>query len=198
MTGRRGQVAAYRALTRLYPATFRHEYREDLVAVFERQLVDDGALRSWCRAIRDLAVTVPTFHLEERMSRRRPTRVPLIFATLAVASLLAALVVGSSGLLFLVVTAASAIVAGWSYQADRPVRASEPARAQWKFLVIGGVLVGVAVTLANTIWGGGDVPGAAWSLMFLLFMVGIVLLAAGIVATVANLARRRGRSLPAA
>ena len=59
-------------------------------------------------------------------------------------------------------------------------------------------MLAVAVTLANTVWGGGDVPGAAWSLMFLLFMVGVVLLAAGIVLTVANVARRRGRGLPAA
>jgi hypothetical protein len=57
----------YRALLRLYPATFRAQYGEALVQLFVDQLRTSGAARTWPRALGDLAVSAAS----ERARRER-------------------------------------------------------------------------------------------------------------------------------
>ena len=63
------QLTIYRALTALYPRSFRDDYREDLAVLFSHQISDEPSVGVWARTIRDLAVTVPTHHLEAHMHR---------------------------------------------------------------------------------------------------------------------------------
>lgn len=63
-------VQAYRALLRLYPATFRDDYGEEMARLFGEQLRDARTTHSpiavaglWARAIADVLETAPSHHL---------------------------------------------------------------------------------------------------------------------------------------
>src|SRR5437867_494918 len=49
----------YRVLLRLYPASFRAEYGEDMCAVFAARKRDEHALIAWIRAIADVVTNAP-------------------------------------------------------------------------------------------------------------------------------------------
>jgi hypothetical protein len=48
-------VRSYRTLLLFYPRSFRREYGDHMVAVFEDMLRDDAAPRVWWRVSRDAA-----------------------------------------------------------------------------------------------------------------------------------------------
>jgi putative ABC transport system permease protein len=62
----RSRLIAYRLLLRLYPASFRHEYGEEMCAVFARRRRDTrttlGAAALWCSAIGDTGATAAMVH----------------------------------------------------------------------------------------------------------------------------------------
>lgn len=71
---------AYRALLRLYPATFRDDYGEEMARLFDEQLRDARAANGrmavagfWARAIVDVLETAPGHHL----SRERHVQEPI-------------------------------------------------------------------------------------------------------------------------
>jgi hypothetical protein len=78
-------VALYRALQRLYPRAFREEYADDMVTLLGEQLRDEPPWRVCGRGLVDLAVTVPTRHVEVHMSRNR-TPALVILISLALGS----------------------------------------------------------------------------------------------------------------
>lgn len=59
---------SYRVLVNLYPASFRREYGEDMVALFEDLVADRGTAAATIRTGVDLLVTVPRYHLEAVMT----------------------------------------------------------------------------------------------------------------------------------
>ena len=70
-----GHVRVYRALLRLYPASFRLRFAEEMVLLFDDQLRDAkldsvavGTLRTWARIIGDLLVTATAEHLRDDRS----------------------------------------------------------------------------------------------------------------------------------
>jgi hypothetical protein len=72
---------AYRALLRLYPATFRDDYGEEMARLFGEQLRDARTANGrqavaglWARAIADVLVTAPRQHL--RKEHRVPEPIP--------------------------------------------------------------------------------------------------------------------------
>ena len=65
--------AAYRALVRLYPRSFRSEYGDDLVDHHADLIADRGAGAAWARTALDVLVTLPRYHLEHVMSERHGT-----------------------------------------------------------------------------------------------------------------------------
>jgi hypothetical protein len=76
-----GHDRAYRALLRLYPATFRDDYGEEMARLFGEQLRDARAARGrhavaglWTRAIADVLETAPRHHL--RKENRVPEPIP--------------------------------------------------------------------------------------------------------------------------
>jgi len=72
---------AYRALLRLYPATFRDDYGEEMARLFGEQLLDARAANGrqavaglWARAIADVLETAPRHHI--RKERQVPEPIP--------------------------------------------------------------------------------------------------------------------------
>jgi hypothetical protein len=74
-------LGAYRLAVRLYPKRFREEYGPDLVGLVTDQLREEPTWRVLGRTTVDLALTVPTRHLEAHMSRSATTLVPLMLVS---------------------------------------------------------------------------------------------------------------------
>ena len=79
--GMSGHDRAYRALLRLYPATFRDDYGEEMTRLFREQLRDARASNGrravaglWTHAIADVLETAPGHHL--RKEHRVPEPIP--------------------------------------------------------------------------------------------------------------------------
>lgn len=93
----------YRSLTRLYPSSFRREYRDDLVQHFADLAADRGLRAAWIRSGLDLAITVPRYHLEPLMTEPHSNIALNIAVGLVVAGGLAVTLVDSwVGLVLLV------------------------------------------------------------------------------------------------
>ena len=76
-----GHSRAYRALLRLYPETFRHDYGDEMARLFDEQLRDaraasgrNGVAGLWARVIADVLATAPRQHL----SRERHVPEPIV------------------------------------------------------------------------------------------------------------------------
>ena len=69
----------YRRLLRLYPATFRDDFADEMAVLFDDQLRDGRAsgrplatARLWARTLADLLLTAPGQHLRERRAVSQP------------------------------------------------------------------------------------------------------------------------------
>ncbi len=196
MSTQRG-IGVYRGLLRLYPRRFRAEYAPDMALLFADQLHDEPAGRVWARGVVDLAITIPTRHLEAHMNRLPNSTTPLIFAALSVAGLLFGIVAGSNlgmlviGLSVAAVAGALAVVA-WRH--TRAITTARPATAHWwKFLAGGAGVLGAIVVVTTAT---GEVDESLWWPMLLTVLSGLVTLAIGLVLGVAHLARSRPRNAP--
>ena len=95
----------YRLLLRLYPASFRNEYGEEMVRLFAERRRNTGAparVMLWIEALRDAAVTAPRVHLDAltqdlRYTRRALSRTP---GFAAAAILVMALGIGATTAVF--------------------------------------------------------------------------------------------------
>lgn len=187
----------YRGLLRLYPRRFRHEYAPDMALLFADQLHDEPAARVWARGVVDLAITIPTRHLEAHMNRLPNPTTPLLFAALSVAGLLFG-IVGGSNLAMLViglsVAAGAGALAVVAWRHTRAITTARPATAHWwKFLAGGtGVLAAFAVVTTAT----GEVDESLWWPMLLTVLSALVTLAIGLVLGIAHLTRNRPRNAP--
>lgn len=83
--------SVYRFLVRLYPSEFRHEYGEDLVAHYGDLVADRGARAARARTALDLAITIPRYHLEHRMTEQHSNTVLRVLIGLFAAGGLASL-----------------------------------------------------------------------------------------------------------
>jgi hypothetical protein len=193
MSKSRVTVAMYRQAVRLYPREFREEYGDDLVDLLCEQLRDERSWRVTVRTAVDLAITIPTRHLEASMNRAMTAYVPVVFGALAVSSLIVGLVVGHLTVL-LVCVAVAALAGGLglaSYRRARPNPTPSAASAQWwKLLVSGGGLMAalIAVTTAT-----GELPDHGWMAAMLTGLTAIVLMSMGVVLGLTHLATRSSR-----
>jgi hypothetical protein len=143
---------AYRALTRLYPRSFREEFGTDLLALFEAQRADDGVRRTWLRAGRDLLVTIPTQHLEAIVHRRSPRGISAAIAALGGTLLIGGVVLGSAvSPLLLLVGGVLAVAGVVSWQQHRDVAAPSIAESWWKVLLAGPALLALNA-LVHAAW----------------------------------------------
>ena len=76
-------VRAYDALVTLYPRTFRDEYGQDMVQLVRNTCDDEPTWRVASRVVVDLALSIPTQHLERHMKRNPSPLIPLIYTTVA-------------------------------------------------------------------------------------------------------------------
>ena len=186
-------VTLYRKATRLYPRTFRQDYGPDLVQLFADQLRDEATWRVVTRSAVDLAITVPTRHLEARMNRPPTPLVPVLFAALALSSVIVALVVGSP--IVLLVCLGVGVSAGAltliSAHRTRGLTQPRPTTAHWwKVLATGG---GLLAALIATTTATGELPEGGWLIAMLIGLTAIVLLSTGVAMGIAHLASRPAR-----
>lgn len=182
-------VSAYRALLRLYPRSVRDEYGADMAALFSNQLHDEPAWRVCTRGVVDLALTVPTWHLEARMNRPPTRLVSVLLGSIALAALLLTIVVANPGIL--VFTLPVAVAAGALAVLDRRRNGPVPPQTTgrwWKLLAAGASLL-AGVVVITTATGELDSSGT-WTLMMLALLTSFVLMAAGVILGVARLAGR--------
>jgi hypothetical protein len=186
-------VTLYRQATRLYPRSFREAYGPDLVQLFADQLRDEAGWRVVTRSAVDLAITVPTRHLEAHMNRTPTPLVPALFAALAVSSVIVGLVVGHP--IVLLICLAVGVSAGAlglvSAHRTRGLTQARPTTAHWwKVLAAGGGLLAalIAVTTAT-----GELPDGGWLIAMVTGLTAIVLLSTGVVLGIAHLASRPTR-----
>jgi hypothetical protein len=186
-------VGIYRRLLRLYPRRFRDEYGRDMALLLVDQLRDEPAGRVWARGIVDLAITLPTRHLEAHMNRPPNAAVATLFTTVSAAGLLLAAVGGTSlGVLTvgLVTAGISGGLAVASWRRNRFISSGAGITAHWwKYLVAGAVTLGtlIAVTTAT-----GEVDGSLWWPMMITVLCSMLLLGVGLVLGTAHLLGSRG------
>lgn len=192
MTSDRG-IGLYRGLLRCYPRSFRDEYGPDMVLLFSEQLSDEPTLRVWGRGIVDLAITVPTLHLEAHMKRPANSLTPLLFAAVATAGALVALIGGTNrGLMVggLAVAAIAGVLGVRSWQQTRTITAAGSITAQWWKLLAIGVGALFAMMIAE---GATDI--SLWMPMVITVLFALLLIAAGFILGLAHLITTHSRSV---
>ena len=192
MSTDRGVVRAYGALVGLYPRRFREEYRADLVQFVRDSCEDEAAWRVWCRIVADLAISIPTQHLETHMHRSPSHLVPLIYTAIAAAGLVLAAAGGTSVALLVVgltVAVTAGITAVISWRRVAPIGGSIQTEHWWKLVLAGPVLIGVVVIAA-----GAGVE--AWFAGVLTVLIGLILSFVGLLLGLVRLTSRRPPAIP--
>ena len=196
------QLTLYRALTGLYPRSFREDYREDLALLFAHQINDEPPLRVWARAIRDLAVTVPAHHLEARM-HRPPAPVLVGMCSVVTATALAlAMVLGTGrpafSIVFLMVAVVSGALGVSAWRAQQPVHDTASFDASWWKFLVGGVSVAAATFAGMAIpWPDAiDLGDNAYWLIVISMMTGFMLAALGVLLGITTLVRHHRHGPP--
>jgi hypothetical protein len=197
MSAHQRTLGAYRLAVRLYPRRFREEYGPDLVGLAADQLRDEPTWRVLARTVVDLALTVPTRHLEDHMSRSATTLVPVIFGVVALSAVVVGVTVGHPSVILpcLAVAVIAVALALVSAHRARPLTKPRPTTRNWWKLLAGGGAV-LAVLIATTT-ATGELPEGVWFVAMVTGLTGLVLIGAGIVLGIAHLASRANRSTAA-
>lgn len=191
-----GHVSLYRHLVRLYPASFRQDFGDDLVVMFARQIADEPPARVWARTVRDLAVSVPLQRLEAHMKHPSSRVLTVVSGVVAATAALLAVTLGTGPAMpvFLLVALAAAGVGVWSWQAARPVRADGAAtESWWKIFLAGPALAALTLLAMAAPWPEAiDLGDNAYWLIVISFMTSLALAATGLLMGIgAAVGRRR-------
>jgi lysylphosphatidylglycerol synthetase-like protein (DUF2156 family) len=116
----------YRAALRCYPASFRHRYGDDLVAVFEDLRADRGIRVACWRTFVDLIVTIPNYRLESVMSDHQASLTIATLIVMLTVAAIATLAVGAWPLALLVLVAAAVLLANQRHSLARNLRSDKP------------------------------------------------------------------------
>lgn len=145
-------VRIYRALLRAYPRSFREEYGDDMVRLLADQCADEPAWLVASRLLSDLALTVPSQHLEARMNRTPNLVTPAGYAAVALGGATLAAVAGSN-LAALFFGLAIAVLAGafaWTgWRRQRPMGPAPATASWWKLVIAGPGLIAVVLVSAS-------------------------------------------------
>ncbi len=192
MSADRGIVRAYGALVALYPRKFRDEYGADMVQFVRNTCEEEPTWRIASRVVVDLAISIPTQHLEVHMHRNPSSLVPIIYTAIAGAGVVLAVVGGTSvamlvvGLSVAVAAAAMAIVA---WRRIAPIGGSIETAQWWKFVLIGSALIGGVIVAAEA--GVDD-----WLAGVLIVFLGLILIGVGLLLGLVRLKKSRPPVLP--
>jgi hypothetical protein len=188
-------VGTYRRLIRLYPRAFRDAYGDDLVDLLAEQLRDEPAWRVVPRCVTDLALTVPSQHLEAHMDRARSLNPVLTtgLGALAAAAVVVGLVVGHPAVLLAcaVVAITMAGLALLNHHRARPLTTPRPTSAHWwKVTTAGVALLAILIAVTNAT---GELPEGGWLVAMITGLTALLLIGAGLVLGVVHLASRPSR-----
>lgn len=195
MNGQRS-VGVYRFLLRLYPEKFREEYGPDMVLLLTHQLREEPAARVLSRVVADLALSLPTIHLETRMKRPSSSATTIAFAALGTAALTVAIIGGSSAGMLVIglsVAAASGALSVLAWRQARAITNPQPVTAHWWKLFGGGALTLAGVIIATSMTG--EVSGGLWIPMMIVIALAISALAAGSLLGVVRLNGRHSHNV---
>jgi hypothetical protein len=189
-----GSVRAYRTLLLLYPPSFRREYGDHMVAVFEDMLRDANTSRVWGRVVVDAVTSIPILHTEAAMATRVSPNIVGLLAVLFFAIGVTAFVVGGVGHWWLGLPGVGALAASaasalywrshWKYVDEVALH------QRWYAFVAGGGLL-----LAGLVVGSNVDLSLPWELLVAMFLTGWALLIVGLLLGVWNgfaALRRRG------
>ncbi len=180
-----GALRLYARMVRLYPAAFRDAYGEDMVALLAAQLRDEPRGRVWTRAATDLALTLPTRHLEAHMKLTARTVPPLAVAAGALAATTSVIggPIGIAAIVCLVALGFAYLVWRREQPAQEP-RHSAGRRALWSIFCGAGVLALVALAPQ-------DGPEGLWFLLMSAILAGVVAVTVGVLRGIDLLTRRQ-------
>ena len=163
-----------------------------MALLFEHQLRDEAAARVWARALVDLAITIPTQHLEAHVNRPPNPAIPAVFAALSAVGILLAVVSGArggTGGIAIAIAVGFGLLAFAAWRRTRAITGTQPASAHWwKFTVAGGGLFAATFIAAKV---AGEAPDGWWMPMMLSFLVGVTTLFTGLILGVARLTAHR-------
>lgn len=192
MNADRATVRVYRSLLRLYPREFRDEYGADMVQLLRHQCTDEPAWLVGARCALDLAITIPTQHMEAHMNRPSTHLVALLYTALAAGGLLFAILAGTNITIVIIglcIAVAAGTMAAVTWKRSGPIGARISTDGWWK-LVLAGPCIIVAVIVAA----GFGVE--AWEVMMLALLVAFVATGTGVLLGIARLAQRHSRAIP--
>jgi hypothetical protein len=187
-----GFLRAYRALVALYPREFRDEYGADMVQLARDTCRDEPQWRVACRVLVDLAISIPTQHLEAHMHRSPSLLIPLIYTAVSGAGIVLAFTTGTNAALLvvgLVVAAIAGTLAVVSLRRAAPVGGSVQTSHWWKFAIAGPVIIGGVIVAAAL---GVD----AWFVGMFFVFVALILTGVGLLLGLARLTARRPPAVP--
>lgn len=178
-------VRLYARVVRLYPRAFREAYGEDMVALFAAQLQDEPRTRVWTRAAGDLAMTLPTRHVEAHM--RLPSRsVPLLAVGTGVLAAVTA-VIGGPVVIGAIVALVALTFAYVAWRRDQPV--SEPGARPGRRSVL--LLGAGAAALAGLAFAPQDGPEGLWFVYMAVLLAGISAVTVGAIRGIDYLTQRQ-------
>ena len=143
-------MSVYHALVGLYPRPFRDDYGADMVQLLRDQYADEPAWRVCGRAVLDLALTIPTQHMEAHMTRTSTHLVPLLYTAVSAAGVLLAIVGGTNSTMLiagLCIALAAAAMAAIAWRRSGPIGAGVSTGGWWKLLIAGPYII-IAVIVA--------------------------------------------------
>lgn len=188
----RGFLRAYGALMALYPREFRDEYGADMVQLARDACRDEPQWRVAGRVLVDLAISIPTQHLEVRMHRSPSLLIPLIYTAVSGAGIVLALAGGTNAALLvvgLVVAAIAGTLAVIAWRRAAPIGGSVPTTHWWKLVVAGPIIIGGVIVAA-------ELGVEAWFVGMLFVFVALILTGVGLLLGLARLTARRPPALP--
>ncbi len=164
-----------------------------MVQLVRDQCSDEPPWRVCGRAALDLAITIPTQHMEAHMSRNPDHLVPLVYTAVAGGGVLLAVVGGSNTSMLIVglcIAVAAGAMAAVAWRRSGPVRASVATEGWWKFLLAGPcIIISVIVAAEQGV--------EAWTVGLACVFSAFVLTGAGLVLGLTRLVNRRTPSVNA-
>jgi uncharacterized membrane protein YhaH (DUF805 family) len=182
-------MSAYAQLLRLYPRAFREEYGEDMELLLRQQLREEARLRVYGRAALDLVLTVPSLHLEARMSRGPSA--PVVYGAASVASLVLAVITGTAVGVSVMALAGVFLFGSLAVLTWRRAHALDPGghTQWWRYAAAGAALLAATVVAANL--ADGELSESSWVVFMGALLTSVVLLAVGLVLGITHAVGRR-------
>jgi hypothetical protein len=182
-------LRVYRWALTCYPRDFRRQYGADMVALLADQLRDENPARVWARAVADLAISIPTRHLEVHMNRPPSFLLTSLFAGLSVAGV-ALVAIGGAGGATITAGGAVAVLCGilafLAWRDARRVGVGRAADRWWKVLAPGVAALAIFAVITTN-----EVSERMWTLMMADLVIGLTLVSAGLILAMARFTRSR-------